>query len=116
MNLIKEAISISTRNFRIYTYIYYVGFEILTAVVMKSIIFWDITSCSTFNVNRRFGETYCLHLQASNLLSRWYFLYLFDPEDEGVLFLLFFLSFMGWGEAESTWYVGHYLVYCTSPG
>jgi hypothetical protein len=22
----------------------------------------------------------------------------------------------GWGETESTWYVGHYLAYCTSPG
>jgi hypothetical protein len=30
--------------------------------------------------------------------------------------LLFFFSFLGWGETESTWYVGHYLVYCTSPG
>jgi hypothetical protein len=25
-------------------------------------------------------------------------------------------SFLGWGETESTWYIGHYLVYCTSPG
>jgi hypothetical protein len=27
-----------------------------------------------------------------------------------------FFSFFGWGETESTWYVGHYLAYCTSPG
>jgi hypothetical protein len=27
-----------------------------------------------------------------------------------------FFSFLGWGETESTWYVGHYLAYCTSPG
>jgi hypothetical protein len=36
--------------------------EVLTAVVMKSSIFWDITSCSPLKVNRRFGGTYRLHL------------------------------------------------------
>jgi hypothetical protein len=40
-----------------------VGFEVLTAVVMKSTIFWDITSCCPLSVNRRFGGTYRLHLQ-----------------------------------------------------
>jgi hypothetical protein len=35
--------------------IIHVGFEVLTAVVMKSIIFWDITLCSQSSVNRRFG-------------------------------------------------------------
>jgi hypothetical protein len=30
-------------------------------------------------------------------------------------FLVFF-SFLRWGEAQSTWYVGQYLVFCTSPG
>jgi hypothetical protein len=50
-----------------------VGIEVLTAVVMKSTIFWDITPCSLLKVNRRFGGTYRLHLQgrrtsrASNL-------------------------------------------------
>jgi hypothetical protein len=39
------------------------GFEVFTAVVMKSIIFCDITQCSPLRVNRRFGETYRLHLQ-----------------------------------------------------
>jgi hypothetical protein len=29
----------------------YVGFEVLTAVVMKSTIFWDITPCSPLKVN-----------------------------------------------------------------
>jgi branched-subunit amino acid transport protein len=28
------------------TVIKYVGFEVFTAVVMKSIIFWDVTPCS----------------------------------------------------------------------
>jgi hypothetical protein len=35
----------------------YVGFEVLTAVVMKSSIFWDTTPRSPLKVNRRFGET-----------------------------------------------------------
>jgi hypothetical protein len=40
-----------------------VGFEVLTAVVMNSTIFWDIMPCSPLSVNRRFGGTYYLHLQ-----------------------------------------------------
>jgi hypothetical protein len=64
-----------------------VGFEVFTAVVMKSIIFWDmtpcsplrckhffitqlksiifwdVTPCSLLRCNRRFGGTYRLHLQ-----------------------------------------------------
>jgi hypothetical protein len=40
-----------------------VGFEVLTAVVMKSTIFWDMTLCSPLKINRRFGRTYRLHLQ-----------------------------------------------------
>jgi hypothetical protein len=41
----------------------YVGFEVFTVVVMKSIIFWDMTPCSPLSSNRRFGGTYRLHLQ-----------------------------------------------------
>jgi hypothetical protein len=37
--------------------------EVLTAVVMKSRIFWDINPCSPLKVKRHFGETYRLHLQ-----------------------------------------------------
>jgi hypothetical protein len=40
-----------------------VGFEVFTAAVMKSIIFWDMTPCSPLSFNRRFGGTYRLHLQ-----------------------------------------------------
>jgi hypothetical protein len=40
-----------------------VGFEVFTAVVIKSINFWDITPCSPLSVNRLFGGTYRLHLQ-----------------------------------------------------
>jgi hypothetical protein len=32
-----------------------VGFEVVTAVVMKSTVFWDIMACSPLKVNRRFG-------------------------------------------------------------
>jgi hypothetical protein len=44
-----------------------VGFEVLTAVVMKSNIFWDITPCSLLKVNRRFGGTHHLHLQGQKM-------------------------------------------------
>jgi hypothetical protein len=40
-----------------------IGFEVFTAVVMKSIIFWDMTPCSPPKVNRRYGGTRRLHLQ-----------------------------------------------------
>jgi hypothetical protein len=33
-----------------------------------------------------------------------------------ILSLGYFLSFLGWGETESTWYVGHCLAYGTRPG
>jgi hypothetical protein len=38
------------------------GFEVLTAVIMKSTIFWDMTPCSPLKFNRRFGGTR-LHLR-----------------------------------------------------
>jgi hypothetical protein len=49
--------------------IFYVGFEVLAEVVIKSTIFWDITPCSPLKVNRRFGEIYHLHLQG-RIISR----------------------------------------------
>jgi hypothetical protein len=78
-----------------------VGFEVLAAVVMNSTIFWDITPCSPLKFNRRFGETYRLHLQCRKMSrarnqreSRWqaensagFFLSLFfDTEDGGDMF------------------------------
>jgi hypothetical protein len=36
----------------------FLGFEVLTAVVMKSTVFWDITPCSPLKVNRRFRGIY----------------------------------------------------------
>jgi hypothetical protein len=41
----------------------FVEFEVLTAVVMKSTNFWDITPCSLLSVKWRFGGIYRLHLQ-----------------------------------------------------
>jgi hypothetical protein len=47
--------------------IIYIGFEVLTAVVMKFAIFWDIAPCSSY-MSRRFGETDKLQLQGRNNL------------------------------------------------
>jgi hypothetical protein len=41
---------------------FYLGFEVLTAVVVKCTIFWDITPCNLLCVNRSFGRTStCFH-------------------------------------------------------
>jgi hypothetical protein len=40
-----------------------VGFEVLTALTMKSSVFWDITLTSPVKVNRRFRGTYRLSLR-----------------------------------------------------
>jgi hypothetical protein len=44
---------------------YYVG--VLTAVKMKSYIFWDINPCSPLKFNRCFGLIYRLHLQGRRI-------------------------------------------------
>jgi hypothetical protein len=41
----------------------YVGSEVFTTVVLKSIIFWNMTLCSPLSFSRCFGGTYRLHLQ-----------------------------------------------------
>jgi hypothetical protein len=46
------------------------GFQVLTAVVMKGTIFRDITPCSPFKVNRRFGGTYASILGSKNKPSK----------------------------------------------
>jgi hypothetical protein len=56
----------------------FVGFEVLTVVVMNSTVFWDILPCSPLKVNRRFGRIYRLHIQGRRISrarnqheSRW---------------------------------------------
>jgi hypothetical protein len=44
-----------------------VGSEVLTAVIMKSTVFWDIMLCSPLKVNRRFGGKYRLKFQARRI-------------------------------------------------
>jgi hypothetical protein len=81
---------------------YFVGFDVVTAMVMKITIFPDITPCSPLKVNRRFGGTYCLHLQGQIIQAKYqrekktrlatYFhsgvlLVLIDIEDGGEIFL-----------------------------
>jgi hypothetical protein len=46
---------LSTEQYVQLTSTFVVGFEVFTAVVMKSIIFWDMTPCSPLCSNRRFG-------------------------------------------------------------
>jgi hypothetical protein len=45
----------------------FLGFKGLTAVVMKSSIFWDITLCSPLKVTWYFGGTCHLHLQGQRI-------------------------------------------------
>jgi hypothetical protein len=60
-----------------------VGFEVLTAVVMKINIFWVIMPCSPSKFNRRFGE----QSSAYYLLQAGFFLGLFfEPGDGGGMF------------------------------
>jgi hypothetical protein len=42
----------------------YVGSDILTSVIMKSAIFWDISTCSPVKFHWRFGENIFFHLHA----------------------------------------------------
>jgi hypothetical protein len=68
-------------------------FEVFTVVVMKSIVFWDMTPCSPSSFSRRIGGTYHLHLQGqrnqfskNQRASRWFLLNV-DPKDGGGMFL-----------------------------
>jgi hypothetical protein len=74
----------------------FLRFEILTVVVMKSTVFWDITPCSPLKVNRHFGGKYRLHIQDRKISSALFatcfhaglLLGLFyDREDGGYMFL-----------------------------
>jgi hypothetical protein len=45
----------------------YFRIEVLTAVVMKSTVFWGITLCNPLKANRRFGGTCRLHIQGRRI-------------------------------------------------
>jgi hypothetical protein len=49
----------------------YLGSEVLTVVIMKSSIFWDIMTCGPLKVNWRFGGTCRLHLQGRRISRAW---------------------------------------------
>jgi hypothetical protein len=59
----------------------HVGFEVLTAVIMKSSVFWDITLCSTLKVKRR------LVVFATGFHSGFLLGLFFDSDDGGGVFL-----------------------------
>jgi hypothetical protein len=48
-------------------HVIYVGFEVLTAVVMKNSIFWDMAPCGPLKVNRYLGGKWKLHLQGRRI-------------------------------------------------
>jgi hypothetical protein len=64
-----------------------VGFEVLTAVVTKRSIFWDITPCSPSKVNPRFRGTSRANLPATYFHAGFLLGLFFDPEDGGDMFL-----------------------------
>jgi hypothetical protein len=62
--------------------------DVLTAVVMKSSIYWDTTPCSLLKDNRRFEGTRRLHFQDRRISQAINLRGLFvDPEDRGDTFL-----------------------------
>jgi hypothetical protein len=66
-----------------------VGFEVLTAVIMKSTDFCDITPCSPLKVNRLFGGTYRRHFHGRISRERY------QRESRFACFLKFFRK-VGW--------------------
>jgi hypothetical protein len=76
----------------IITVICHVGFEVLTVVLMKSTILWDITQCSPLGVN------FCM-TPAFKMVSWW--IYCFDPEDGSDMFL----RNLGWPSTTTRRYI-----------
>jgi hypothetical protein len=52
--------------------LFIVGYEVLTAVVMKSTIFWDITPCDPLKVNRHFWTPLFRASWTPVLVSYWF--------------------------------------------
>jgi hypothetical protein len=53
--LMASSVEVPANLIKIQAY-FFVGFEVFTAVAMKSIIFCDMTPCSPLSVNRRFRD------------------------------------------------------------
>jgi hypothetical protein len=74
----------------------HIGFEVLTAMVKNSSVFWNKTPCGPLKANRRFGGICRLHLQGRKINRAIPICYLFragflrgsfvDPEDGGDMF------------------------------
>jgi hypothetical protein len=63
------------------------GFEVLTEVIIKSSIFWDITPHSLLKDNRRFGGACSLYLFATYFHAGLLLGLFFDREDGGAMCL-----------------------------
>jgi hypothetical protein len=49
---------------------FHVKFEVITSVIMKNMVFWDMMPHILLEVYQCFGGTYCLHLQYSGKQSK----------------------------------------------
>jgi hypothetical protein len=58
------------RGLTVYSNTFNVVFEVLTVVLMKSSILWDITLCSPLKVNQRFGAICRLRLRGQSRSQR----------------------------------------------
>jgi hypothetical protein len=69
----------------------FTGLEVLTAVVMKSTIFWDITPCTQQTFRRNISPPYLWSKNRALLATCFHAGFLlglfFDPEDGGDMFL-----------------------------
>jgi hypothetical protein len=71
INLRKKIIVLPcSKNEFLWNRILHVRFEVFTAVTMKNTVFWGVAPCRCSGLNRRFGGTYCLHLQGRKIRER----------------------------------------------
>jgi hypothetical protein len=97
----KKLITLGLRNIKNEINCWYVWFEVLTAMVTQSFIFWDIKPCILLKVSQCFRGIHCLHLQSWRIsqssitpakaccrLHTGFLLdLLFNPEDGSHIFL-----------------------------
>jgi hypothetical protein len=94
------------------------GFLLLTAVIMRDSISWDIAPCGSIKFKRCFGRTYCLHFKVEECVRKeisqrvednrqlcmlpasfWFLAWLtLQPEDGGYIFF----RKVGWQSPEYT--------------